>query len=121
MLCPTGSYQDISDGGWEAPAGGGGEGGNDEKYSAFTEIVLKYIMDGAPDEVNLRYERRIARLHSDDCLFMTFFRYALVSATYFHHYSAKQPCWTQSRLVSEPLQRVELNMCYNCHIPETPW
>ena len=68
MLCPTGSYQGISDGGWEAPAGGGGEGGNDEKYSAFTEIILKYIMDGAPDEVNLRYERRIARLHSDDCL-----------------------------------------------------
>lgn len=48
-------YQSRSDGGWDVPADGSGEGGSDDKYSAFTQIVVRYIMDGAPDEVNLRY------------------------------------------------------------------
>lgn len=48
-------YQRRSDGGWEASLGGSGEGGSQAKYLAFTQIVLKYIMNGAPDEVNLRY------------------------------------------------------------------
>lgn len=45
---PTDRYQGKSD-------GGSGEGGKDDQYSVFAEIVRKYIMDGAPDEVNLRY------------------------------------------------------------------
>lgn len=49
------SYQCRSDGGWEpASADGGGKGDDDRKYLAFSQIVLNYIMDGAPDEVNLR-------------------------------------------------------------------
>lgn len=54
LLCLSDRYQSRSDGGWEASPGGSGEGGNHDKYSAFTQIVLQYIVNGAPDEVNLR-------------------------------------------------------------------
>lgn len=58
-FCLSDRYQSWNDGGWEAPSanGIGGEGSGD-KYAAFAEIVLKFIMDGAPDEVNLRYVRK---------------------------------------------------------------
>lgn len=42
----------------KSQANGSDEGGLDEEFMAFTEIVRKYIMDGAPDEINLRYVLR---------------------------------------------------------------
>lgn len=58
-LCRIDRYQSRSDGGLEAFADGSGVGNNGDMYSNFTQIVLKYIMNGAPDEVNLRYENNV--------------------------------------------------------------
>lgn len=35
--------------------GGGEDGVGGNKFATFTELVLRYIVDGAPDEVNIRY------------------------------------------------------------------
>lgn len=58
LSCLFNRYHSRTDGGWEHPADGGTEGDdNHDKHSEFTGIVLKFIMDGAPDEVNLRCVR----------------------------------------------------------------
>eukprot|EP00903_Cladosiphon_okamuranus_P019877 g18270.t1 len=51
-------YQSGSDRRWEASSADG----SGDKYAAFTEIVLKFIMDGAPQEVNLSLEDKSAIL-----------------------------------------------------------
>lgn len=41
--------------------GGGEDGMGGNKFAAFAELVLRYIVDGAPDEVNIRYSTYIGR------------------------------------------------------------
>ena len=48
----------------EARTDGGCATCNDDEYTAFTEIVLQYIVNGAPNEVNLRYTTRRHTLHA---------------------------------------------------------
>ena len=61
MLCPPCRYQSRRDGRWEASSRGISEGDNDE-YADFTQIVVNFIMNGSPDEVNLRYVHRLVAL-----------------------------------------------------------
>ena len=70
VACPPGRYQSRSNGGWAAPAGASGYGGDDDKHSAFTDIVHQFIKNGAPNEVNLRYVLRTVNQSTERSLML---------------------------------------------------